>query len=626
MFIYENKKNTYIFEIALYSLLLFIKLVVFHHYIDIENRNLLVSILNLLTALSIFIFISYCFRKRRREVLLGTYTLLTSLIFFNSLYYSHFFTLIPINAIYQLGHLSGVSSSVKTLLKLAYFLYFLDLPILVYMYFKNKDCKAAVSKPRKPGQLAWMLLIFMCIFIGNQQIKTAAGGFYTPFNMGIYNYHIFDIYRLFGKGSPFIDNADAWMEKLEDDDLASEEIKYTGLLKDKNIIVIQAESFQSFVLNKEVNGQEITPVLNELLAKDSFYFSRYYEQVGWGNTSDAEFVTHNGLHASTINFSYKQYEGKQLNSLPMMLSKLGYQTIVFHGNEPDFWNRKDMYPTIGFEKFMSSEDLDMGEVIGMGLSDSSLFKQALSRLKELPQPFYSFFITLTSHYPYEMEEQHKKLRLDEPYNSTIIGDYLQTVNYLDTAIGELIEGLKESGLYENTAIIIYGDHHGLDARNEEVYELMTSFLGKPYREDEMYRVPMIIHIPNSGINKEVETVGGQIDFYPTISNLLALDKTEGVIIGKDLLNTKEGFAVHTIHTGRGSFIDDEKMFIISKDGIFENSRGWDIRTGEAIPLEKAKEGYERAIAEIYLSEYIIENILSELSDEATTRPQHVELD
>ena len=622
MSIYRKKYNTYIYQIAFYNLLIFIKLLIFHSFIDIQYRNLLVSFLNILTSISIFTLINWVFKSKKKEIFLGLYMALSLLMFFDSLYFSHFFTLIPINAIYQIGHLSAVSGSVKTLIKPVYFLYFLDWPILIYMYSRNKKEEFSIRRNGRHKQLALVLLLFMCIFIGNQQIKAAAGGFYTPFNMGIYNYHIYDIYQLFGKTSPFIENADAWMEKLEDGSSTNIELKYHGLLKGKNLIVIQAESLQSFVLNKEIDGQYITPVLNALISNDSMYFSRYYEQVGWGNTSDAEFVTHNGLHASTINFSYKQYEGKQLFSLPMVLSELGYETTVFHGNSPEFWNRKNMYPTIGFNNFISSEELNMDEIIGIGLSDKSFFKQAIEHLKELPTPFYSFFITLTSHYPYVMEEEYKELKVEGALRDTLLGDYLQTVNYLDSAIGELIDQLKQEGLYDNTAIVIYGDHHGLDARNEIVFEQMTDFLGKPYQEDEMYRVPMIVHIPQSNLKKEIKTVGGQIDFYPTISNLIGLDHNESTLIGKDLLNTKEGFAVQQVHTGKGSFIDNDKIFIISKDGIFENSRAWNIQTGEPVVLEEARKGYERAIAEIFLSEYIIENVFPELSESNTNSDQY----
>ncbi len=612
MSLYEAKGSNKV-KIAIYNLLIFIKLLVFHHFIDIQYRSILVSLLNVITSISIFSIANYLFRRRKDEIFMGLYMALTALLFFDSLYYSHFFTLIPINAIYQVGHLGAVSGSVKTLLKPVYFLYFADWPIVLYLYFKNRKTAAVDTRRRSPRQLSWVLLLFLCIFFGNQQVKIAAGGFYTPFNLGTYNYHIYDVYRLFGK-TPLVDNVDAWMEILENETPENPIKRYHGLLEGKNIIVIQAESLQGFVLNREVEGQAITPVLNQLISKDTLYFSRYYEQVGWGNTSDAEFVTHNGLHASTINFSYKQYEGKQLFSLPMLLKQEDYETIVFHGNEPDFWNRKSMYPTIGFDQFISSEELNMEEIIGLGLSDKSLFQQSMAYLKQLPKPFYSFYITVTSHYPYVMAEEQKGLSL-EKYEDTLLGDYLQTVNYLDAAIGELIEALKREGLYENTAIILYGDHHGLDARNEEINAEVTEFLGKPYQEDEMYRVPMMIHIPQSNLKREIKTVGGQIDFYPTIANLIGLETKDENVLGKDLLNTKEGFAVQQVHTGKGSFINNEMMFIISKDGIFENSKAWHIHTGEPVELEEAREGYERAIAEIFLSEYIIENVFQVSEEE-----------
>jgi len=164
--------------------------------------------------------------------------------------------------------------------------------------------------------------------------------------------------------------------------------------------------------------------------------------------------------------------------------------------------------------------------------------------------------------------------------------------------------LKEEGLYEDSIIVIYGDHQGLDMRNEEINDLLSSFLGKSYQEDEMFRVPLIIHMENSTLPKEISTAGGQIDFTPTIVKIEP-DK----ILGKDLLNIEQGFVAKQVHVARGSFIDDEKIFIMSNDGIFENSIAWNIQTREAVDIEECRAGYERALAEVNLSEYILENNL-----------------
>lgn len=308
-------------------------------------------------------------------------------------------------------------------------------------------------------------------------------------------------------------------------------------------------------------------------------------------------------------FSYKAYEGNEFYSLPMALQEEGYSTIAFHGNDGGFWNRENIYPDQGIDEFVSMEDFEADEVIGIGLSDESMFRQSINFLKEQKKPFYALYITLTSHHPFLMEEEHLHLNIEEPYKDTLLDHYLQTVHYLDMQIGLLIELLKEQGLYEDTMLAIYGDHQGLSMLDEDANQLMSSYLGEPYEEDEMFRVPLIIHIPRSGVNKEISTAGGQIDFFPTIANILGIKMDTIMNFGKDLLNTSDGFVAKQMKVTKGSFIDNNVIFIMSSDGIFENSRAWNIHTKEPVDLETCREGYERALIETGLSEYIMQNNL-----------------
>lgn len=140
---------------------------------------------------------------------------------------------------------------------------------------------------------------------------------------------------------------------------------------------------------------------------------------------------------------------------------------------------------------------------------------------------------------------------------------------------------------------------------------MESFLGKPYREDEMFRVPLLIHIPGLDSSQRIETVGGQIDFSPTLANLLGLSPKK-YFFGQDLLNAKEGFVAKQVHVAQGSFIDDEKVFIMSPDGIFENSQAWSLQSGTPIDVALCRDGYDRAVSEILLSTYIMNENLAPL--------------
>ncbi|AKL95343.1 alkaline phosphatase superfamily [Clostridium aceticum] len=502
------------------------------------------------------------------------------------------------------------------MIRLRYFLFFTD-SLLLWRYYKKykENTDRETSKYNKRQRIALLITFFILTSttVGmNYKIGKDANGNYTPHNLGVINYHLYDMVSLFARSTLDISRVEGIVETISTEN--GDRNKF-ALAKNKNVIVIQAESVQGFVINKEIEGQPITPVLNELINNNSIYFSQFYEQVGWGNTSDAEFVSHNGFYPSVKTFSYKAYEDNDFTSLPILLKNQGYSTIAFHGNEANFWNRESIYPSQGLDTFISIEELQQDELIGIGLSDGSLFRQSINYLKQQTKPFYGFYITLTSHHPFIMEEQYQGLDIQGEYKDTLLEDYLQTVHYLDKEIGNFIKMLKEADLYDNTMIVVYGDHQGLDMRNEEANELLTSFLGKPYEEDEMFRVPLITHIPDSSLQEEITTAGGQIDFLPTMANLLGLKVEPDKTLGKDLLNIDDGFVAKQVHVARGSFIDHEKIFIMSNDGIFENSRAWNIHTGESVNLEECRDGYERALAEVNLSEYVLQNNLIPLVKE-----------
>jgi phosphoglycerol transferase MdoB-like AlkP superfamily enzyme len=594
---------------VLFTLGIIIKLFFLHYYIGISEGIILITLINFITIISIYCLVSFFFGKRDMKITFILNMVLTILFFIDTMYYSHFFTLIPTHSVLQIGQLGPVSDSIFSLIRPGYFLMFTDTVLLWRLYIKNKNQTSKIKIEVKKTKLIFLLAFFLlsCITTGStyQTIKSTEG-IYTPQNLGIINYHLLDAMDLFYKSSLDKKMAEEVIETIVE---GEGENRGFEVAKDKNVIVIQAESLQNFVINQKIEGQMITPVLNELIKNDSIYFKRYYEQVGWGNTSDAEFITHNSYYPSIKNFSYMAYKDNEFTTLPSLLKEQGYSTIAFHGNKADFWNRDKMYPSQGLDTFISLEDFEQDEMMGIGLSDGSMFRQSINKLKEQKQPFYGFFITLTSHHPFIMEDEYKGLNIEGEFKDTLLEDYLQSIHYLDQELGKFIDMLKEEGLYEDTMIAIYGDHEGLDMRDEEAQELLSSFLEKSYREDEMRRVPLITHIPNSNYHEVVSTTGGQIDFFPTIGNLLGLEVDPGKVLGKDIFNIKDGFVAKQVHVARGSFIDNEKVFIMSEDGIFENSEAWDIETGEPIDVEECREGYERALGEVNLSEYILQNNL-----------------
>jgi phosphoglycerol transferase MdoB-like AlkP superfamily enzyme len=376
-----------------------------------------------------------------------------------------------------------------------------------------------------------------------------------------------------------------------------------GIAEGRNLIVIQMEALQNFVINREYEGQEITPNLNRLIRHEgTIYFDRYYMQIAAGNTSDAEFATNNSIYGSEKSYTYELYKENTFRGLPVLLKERGYSTIAMHGYDGDFWSRKAMYPSQGFDRFIDDKGYNPSVIHGWGILDEEFFVQSVEYLKVQPRPFYCFMVSLTNHTPFVMDKKYCRLQLSAKHEGTRFGNYLNSTAYSDYAIGVLLDALKEADLYENSVITIYGDHFGLAQRDENNEELMTEFLGKPYRFDAMANVPLIIHIPGEDINNTYSIAGGQIDFLPTMAYLMGFEELDTVYFGQNLLTAEKGFVAQTRYAPRGSFITDDIVFMMSFDMVFENSRAWAIDTGEEVPLDGLQSLAERSIALIAASE------------------------
>jgi phosphoglycerol transferase MdoB-like AlkP superfamily enzyme len=241
------------------------------------------------------------------------------------------------------------------------------------------------------------------------------------------------------------------------------------------------------------------------------------------------------------------------------------------------------------------EDLKQDDIVGIGVSDKSMFHQLIPMLQQKTQPYFAFAITLSSHHPFTLEQKYRTLKLLPEDEETTFGNYLEVVHYTDEAIGQFIDELKASGLYDNTVIAMYGDHHGLNCGMDEVQFRMSDYLGRIYDYDEMLNVPLIIHVPGSGVKETISTTGGQIDFMPTIANVMGITYDDTFVMGQDISNAKEGFVAFTAYLFDGSFATNDIVFEISREGIFDGSRAWRIGTNEPVDAKLYQKDYDKAL-------------------------------
>lgn len=386
-----------------------------------------------------------------------------------------------------------------------------------------------------------------------------------------------------------------------------------GVGKGKNLIVVQMESLQGMVINADYNGQEITPVFNQLIAdRGSIYFDNFYCQLGAGNTSDAEFAANNSLLGSIESYTYQLFEDNYFYGLPKVMIDEGYGTAAFHGYKKEFWNRENAYPGMGFQHFYASEDYVSDNIEGIGggnivgISDQAFFHQTVEKMASLEKPFYGFVITLSNHNPFGLPDELKKIEIEEK-DQNIFGNYINSSHYGDYCLGEFMKAMKQEDLYEDSIFIFYGDHYGLTKADSNIEDSVSAWLGEEYTYDEMNRVPMLVHIPGSDVNENISISGGQMDLFPTISYLMGIEELKTLYLGQNLFTAQVGFVPIQMHMLKGSFIMDDVVFQMSRDGIFKNSKAWDRLTKEALDPEAYFVEYKAAKQAVEISEYYLYN-------------------
>jgi lipoteichoic acid synthase len=526
--------------------------------------------INPISSIIFFLAFGLFFSGKFRDRILLFISLISSIVLYANIVYYRFFTdFITIPVLFQTSNMGDLGDSIYHLIKAYDILFFVDFLILAYFIFAKK-----LQLKYAKRQDAWaMFAVAITLFVVNvglaeterpQLLTRTFDREMLVKNIGTYNYHLYDIVlqskskaqRVFADSSEIVD-IDNYVKANQ----VAPKDEYFGIAKDRNVILISLESTQSFVIGKTLNGQEITPYLNDLI-EESFYFPNFYHQTGQGKTSDGEFLVDNslfGLPSGAVYFTHSQNE---YNATPEILKEKGYYSASFHANGKSFWNRDIMYHNLGYDEYFSERYYDINEenTVGWGLKDIDFFDQSVELMKDIPQPFYAKFITLTNHHPYKLGEEDSYIDRFDSGDGTV-DRYFPTVRYSDESIKLFIEQLKAEGLYDNSIIVIYGDHYGISQNHNEA---MEKWLGKeitPFETVQLQRVPFIVHIPGFDNHKIMNTVGGQVDVKPTLLHLLGIDTTNDIILGNDLFaDDRPSFAV----LRDGSFITEDHVYVNNK--------------------------------------------------------------
>lgn len=585
-------------------------------------------------AITVLLFSFSLYIKKERKfyyVLLGTLIVLSLLLYSNILYYREFTDFLTSNIILGSNNVSGaLIASTLAMVRAWDFIYWIDVILLTYLIFsKRVDRLSLKSEPlrRKSviGITAFGILTFL-INLGLAEIdhpqlltRTFDRNYIVKY-LGINFFAGYDIFQTVENNQIRARADESDLRKIVSYSRENHVVPnadYYGVAEDRNVVVIALESVQQFLIDFELedeNGQkhEVMPFVNSLFNhEDSYSFENFFHQTGQGKSADAEVLVENSLFGLPEGSVFQTLGSTNtFHATPNILSKEGYTTAAFHGNVGSFWNRTDTYQQFGYDYFFDAEFYDVSEdrSLEYGLKDKLFFHDSVEYLEQLPQPFYSKFITVTHHFPYPLDEQNAGFPLGQTDDETI-NQYFATANYADQAIEEFFNYLKEAGLYDDTIFVLYGDHYGVsNMRNPHLAELLgeDSEEWGDYHNAQMQRVPLVLHIPGVDNGFVSEKYSGQIDVLPTLMHLLGLDTSEYLFMGQDLLSEEYTEQV-VLRNGR----------VITPDYTFINQFIYDTETGEElterlteqeqIELEKKKEAAREVLH--YSDEIVSKDLL-----------------
>ncbi len=535
----------------------------------------------------------YLIKPKKRVVY---YTIMAFVFAFfcgaNSIYYNNYKSFISFSLIATASQLGGVANAVTSYIlepKDLLFIWSIALVPAVHFILKKKqpehfDKAYEAQKGKKmPGKAlgvgAVCIGIFALTLTGTDfsRLRKQWNREYVLGKFGLYIYQLSDVVSTisakFNSVWGYEESQQAFANFYGDSEGGVKKNDYTGIFEGKNIIVIHAESIQNFTLDTYINGEPLAPNLKKLAA-EGLYFSNFYAQESVGTSSDSEFTFSTSMLPASSGTVAINYWDRDYISTPKLLGEKGYYAFSMHGNNGSYWNRLNLHSSLGYQKLYNyTDDFIIDETIGLGLSDKSFFRQAISKIQGIAREnknFYGVMIMLTNHTPFTDIENYSDYEVDFKYKEyneetnsyeetsadflegTALGSYFKSVHYADEAIGQFINDLNSAGLLENTVVVIYGDHDAKIKDPEyEYYYNYNPFTGETVDSDEegyvavndfVYninrKVPFIIWSKDMPCEpKEVTKVMGMYDCLPTLGNMFGFESDYA--LGTDIFSLKE---------------------------------------------------------------------------------------
>ena len=581
--------------------------------LDIQGPyQIFLAVINPLPISLLFIGLALYIKRTKLfySLAFGIYLLLFIWLISNSIYYREFTDFVTVNTMLASSKVSaGLGAAALELFRPWDVIYILDFPILAFFFFKkwirmdnrpfNKRASFAVTS------LSAMLFsanLFLAEIDRPELLTRGFSNYYVVRALGLPAFLGYSANQTYAANKERSKASEADLKPVEEyiqQHYAKPNSEYFGMAKGRNVIYIHLESFQQFLIDYKLKVDdkeyEVTPSLNSLYhSKETFAFSNVFNQVKAGKTSDAETMIETGLFGLNQGSFMVNYGGTNTQqAAPFILSKNGYNSsAVFHGNAGSFWNRNTAYKQWGYNYFFDASYFtkqNSSNSFQYGLNDKYMLKDSIKYLERLQQPFYTKFITVSNHYPYTTSLSGDDLGfpLAKTQDETING-YFATANYLDSSIKAFFDYLKESGLYKNSIIVLYGDHYGIsNSRNPALAPLLgkNSETWSSYDNAMLQRVPYMVVIPGMDKGGIIDTYGGEIDMLPTLEHLLGIESNKFLQVGQDMLSPDHDQIVAFRSAN----------YFVTPEYTSYSGRTYYTKTGEEItnPDEKTKEELDK---------------------------------
>ena len=616
----------------------------------LENYLSIKPIIADLTIIVLAGSVCYLFKpKNRFAYLLFVEILFTAICMINSMYYTFYTSFASVSMLSLTQYIGEVGDAVvENVIQIKDLVYLLGPIALIAVhirlkkinYYKKVESKAKRKKRTlrtlsASGILALMFLLTLTSLDVTRLIKQWNRE-YIVMKFGIYIYQANDVVTSIQPKINSLFGYDQAKKKFNDyfkDVQKPAANEYTNIFAGKNVIVIHGESMQTNTIGLKFNGKELMPNLTKM-AHEGMYFSNFHSQVSVGTSSDTELTFNTSLMPTQSGTAFVSYSDREYIGIPKLLNQKGYYCYSMHANNADFWNRRAMHESLGYNKFYAKADYNVTKenTIGLGLNDREFFKQSIPKMQKVAKKhdkWYSISIMLTNHTPFSEVDKYGEFDLtlkegDKTYpymEGTKLGNYFKSAHYADGALGEFLDELDKAGLLENTVVVLYGDHDGRLPRKDynrmHNYDKVNDKTLDPedpnYKEYDSYqyelgrKVPFIIwtkDMKGTKLNKEHKNVMGMYDVMPTLGNMFGFYNKYA--LGHDIFTIKNN---NIVVFPNGNWVTN-KVYYDSQKGEYLSLNG------EAISQKEIEKNNDYATKLLDVSnETIVFNLLKNTKEE-----------